>query len=350
MARLDRLPARIVALTRVEPGVVFADARADGEDALRPVVAYPDLTGPLAPGDRVLLNATATALRLGTGGFDFVIAVENGPIPPPEDHGEHLVKLRYTPHQHAVVPAEFGPGMDDFPDLADLTVVVCGLHSQIAPVAAGVRAARPDARVACVQTDAGALPVAFSDLLRRLRDAGLIDVTLSSGQAFGADLECVALPSALQAARVRAGADVAIVAQGPGNAGTGTALGFSGIEQGWNLDVAAALGARAVGVLRGSDADPRPRHRGLSHHSVTALGRICGRRATVAVPQGWPAFAAAVRESAIGERHAVVVADGAPGLALLAERGVRVRSMGRTPDDDPLFFHAAAAAGAVGVH
>ena len=49
--------------------------------------------------------------------------------------------------------------------------------------------------------------------------------------------------------------------------------------------------------------------------------------------------------SAIATRHTVEIADGGPGLALLAKRGVTVTSMGRRTMEDPIFFHAAAAAG-----
>ena len=59
---------------------------------------------------------------------------------------------------------------------------------------------------------------------------------------------------------------------GPGVVGTGTALGTTALEQAPILDGANALGARSMAVPRISFADPRPRHQGLSHHSLTALG------------------------------------------------------------------------------
>jgi hypothetical protein len=357
MLRLVR--AFVTALTRADADAVEGLAMAEGESEPRRIVAYPALTGPLTVGDAVVLNATATGLGLGTGGVDFVVRNESRPLPETvglSDRGdEHIVKLRYTPVQHAVTACEMDPrhadGWESADDLGGMPVVVCGLHSQIAPAAAAVKAARPAARVAYVLTDGAALPLAFSRLVRDLRAAGLLDATLTAGQAFGGEYECVTVPSALLAARHLARADVTIVAQGPGNAGTGTRYGFSGIEQGWLMDIAGALGGSAIGVLRLSSADPRPRHLGLSHHSVTALGRIASRRAVVAFPAGpdWAEVRAAVDASPIvtAARHRVEETDGAPGLALLAERGLRVTSMGRGVDADPLFFHAAAAAGAV---
>ena len=147
------------------------------------------------------------------------------------------------------------------------------------------------------------------------------------------------LPSALLATRQIAQADLVIVAPGPGNAGTGTRYGFSGIEQAWALDLAYKLGGTAFCCLRASSADPRPRHQGVSHHTHTVLS-LCATRPRTA----WPLGSGAPPELAAD----VAVADGAAGLALLAERGVRVTSMGRTAEQDPLFFHCAAACGRLG--
>jgi hypothetical protein len=49
----------------------------------------------------------------------------------------------------------------------------------------------------------------------------------------------------------------------------------------------------------------------------------------------------------LSERHRVVAVDD-PGVpALLAERGLRVTSMGRGPEEDPGFYAVAGAAGTV---
>ncbi|MBC8103051.1 MAG: DUF3866 family protein [Cytophagales bacterium] len=354
--------AVVSAITRADAQAVALLALADGEAEPRRALAYPAITGPVAVGDSVRLNITATDLRLGTGGVDFVMSVEGQPLPTVFGDpvgGEHIVKLRYTPLQHAVRVAEMDPAHAGTWEMASTLlqspVVVCGLHSQIAPVAAGVKAARPEARIAYVWTDSAALPLAFSDLVRDLKTAGLIEVTLTAGQAFGGDYECVSDASALLAARWVARADVVIVAPGPGNAGTGTRFGFSGVEQGPLLDLTGRLWGTPIGVLRLSLADKRDRHYGLSHHSVTSLGLLAQSPGIVAwpeIPIGVPEKAyrevkEAVENSPIAALHTVEIADGAPGLALLAERGVPVTSMGRAPVQDPLCFHAAAAAGAV---
>ncbi len=319
-------------------------------------VSYAGLCQPAQAGDRVLLNTTAVDLGLGSGGVHFVLAVagreERDALPP-----GHLMKLRYTPEQIAVRGWEEGlaPDAAGFMDLAGLPVVAGELHSQLTPVVLGARAAaaaggRPAPRIAYVMTDGGALPAAFSRQVHALREAGLLAAVITAGHAFGGDLEAVSIHSALLAARLAVEADLAVVLMGPGILGTGTALGFSGVEQAWILDAAGALGGRPVAVARVSFADPRERHRGLSHHTRTNLGRLTHRRALVPLPA---LDAAAERrrlerqivESGIAARHEVRWVERAPLEAALAEPPVPLESMGRTYADDPAFFLAAAAAG-----
>jgi hypothetical protein len=104
-----------------------------------------------------------------------------------------------------------------------------------------------------------------------------------------------------------------------------------------SLDAASALGGRPIAVLRMSDGDPRPRHQGVSHHSRTALD-LTGTSVLVAAPADG-AYA--------HERHDVRVVEGPDVPALLADLGLRVTTMGRGPDEDPLFFRATASAGAL---
>src|SRR5688500_12636618 len=102
---LSAVRAVVSAITRADAQTVEFTARVDGESAPRRAIAYPALTGPVRVGDTVTLNVTATGLNLGTGGADFVMAVEDRELPatfgdPAGD--EHIIKLRYTPLQHAV--------------------------------------------------------------------------------------------------------------------------------------------------------------------------------------------------------------------------------------------------------
>jgi hypothetical protein len=167
------------------------------------------------------------------------------------------------------------------------------------------------------------------------------------GQSFGGDLEAVTLHTGLLAARHVLGADVAVVAQGPGNLGTGTRWGFSGVACGEAVNAAAVLGGRPVASLRVSEADPRERHHGVSHHSLTSYGRVALARADVVVPDLPGAFGArvAAQAAALAGRHTLVTVstDGLSGV--LRGSPVPLSTMGRGLEEDPAYFLAAAAAG-----
>ena len=156
--------------------------------------------------------------------------------------------------------------------------------------------------------DGGALPAWFSRSGAGLREAGWLRGTVTVGQSFGGDLEAVTLHTGLLAARHVLGADVAVVAQGPGNLGTGTRWGFSGVACGEAVNAAAVLGGRPVASLRISEADPRERHHGVSHHSLTSYGRVALARADVVVPGLPGAFGArvAAQAAALAGRHTLV--------------------------------------------
>ncbi len=172
----------------------------------------------------------------------------------------------------------------DADDLAGLPVVVADLHSALPAVLAGLRDAAPSLRVAYVMTDGGALPLDFSRTVAGLRSSGWLEASITVGQAFGGDLEAVNVHTGLLAAHHVVGADVVVVSQGPGNLGTGTRWGFSGTSAGEAVNAAGTLGGRPVCSLRISEADPRERHRGVSHHSLTAYGRVSLVPADVPVP------------------------------------------------------------------
>src|SRR5690606_29868965 len=144
-------------------------------------------------------------------------------LPPDPTGPGHVVKARYTPLQAIVLAAdeEASPhraALQEADDLDGMPVVLADLHSALPAVLAGIHAERPDARVAYVMTDGGALPAWFSRTVSDLADR--LAGTVTVGQAFGGDLEATNVHSGLLAARYALQADVAIVAQGPGNLGT----------------------------------------------------------------------------------------------------------------------------------
>jgi hypothetical protein len=293
-----------------------------------------DLTGPVGVGDDVVLNTTAVDLGLGTGGWHVVHwNLARGEWSQP-GRG-HIMKLRYTSLQ-----ADTGADEELHPELPDsldgLPVVACSLHSQVGVVAAVARTLRPTASIAYVMTDGAALPLALSDLVSELIDRGVLDTAITAGHAFGGELEAVSIPSALVLARHVAHADLAVVGMGPGVVGTGSSLGTTAVEVAWVVDAAAALGGRPAICVRASDADPRRRHRGVSHHTATAL-RLAARCPAVPLPP----------ELAGGKQIRGAVAVEPPDVAaILDDLGLHITSMGRGPTDDPAFFQAAGAAGA----
>ena len=338
----------------VEIDVAVTPRTADDAATVR-ALAYPGLVGDPVVGDRVLLNVSALALGLGTGGYALVVALPDR-LPAddqsPADRADgHMVKARYTPQQAIVlgVDEDASPhrtAMAAATDLGGMPVVVADLHSALPAIVAGVTATRPGTRIAYVMTDGAALPAWFSRTLDGLRT--LLAGTVTVGQAYGGDLEATNIHSGLLAARHVLRADVTVVAQGPGNLGTGTEWGFSGTAAGEAINAAAVLGGRPVGSVRISSADARDRHRGVSHHSVTAYGRVALAHADIVVPAGLPeplASDVATAIAQLGIRHTLVevAIDGLD--AALRDLPVRLSTMGRDLDSDHAYFLSAAAAG-----
>jgi hypothetical protein len=111
-------------------------------------------------------------------------------------------------------------------------------------------------------------------------------------------------------------------------------LGTTAIEVAGILDTVSALGGLGVLCARASSADPRERHRGISHHTRTTID-LARSEPVVALPA----------ELAEQMEEARVVAT--PDVArLLARYDLTITSMGRGPADDPAFFAAAGAAAA----
>ncbi|MEN6372683.1 MAG: DUF3866 family protein [Armatimonadota bacterium] len=343
----------ITEILAARPGAVEVEVEIDGEKSK--AIAYTSLVTSPEAGDRVALNTTAVSLSLGTGGLHFIIENLSREDEVLNDGPGHIMKLRYTPEQHAVLSVEEEDSphrdlIDSFQSLNKMPVIIGQLHSQVAPAAAAIkRLTQPKAKIAYIMTDSAALPIAFSRIVSQMKDKGLLDVTITAGQAFGGDIEAVNVYSALIAAKAAANADVAIVCQGPGNVGTGTKYGFSGIEQGEIVNAAAILGGTPVAIPRISFADPRPRHRGISHHTITSLSEIALAQAIVPLPMMEEmkllTVEEQVRQTSINYKHRMRVIDGMPGIRECAERGIKLSTMGRGFNEDPEFFLAAAAAG-----
>ena len=275
-----------------------------------PCVAYPLLTGPVALGDDVIVNTQARDLGLGTGGFDLLYANLTRGLGLPAETGAHVMKLPYTPGQVAIRHAEEDDPLAE--SLEGMPVVCCSLHSQLAPVCAALAGRR----VVYVQLEGGALPAALSDAVRELRERRLVDAVVTVGPCFGGDVECVSVWSAFAWAKA-SGAEAAVCAIGPGIVGTGTRLGHGGTAAAAAANAALALGGRPIVAARVSEAAPRERHRGLSHHTRAVLDLVAADVAVGECGDGWEEACA----------------------------GLSLSHMGRGPGEDPAFFAAAFAAG-----
>ena len=229
-----------------------------------PCVAYPRLTGPVEIGDDVLVNEQARLLGLGSGGFDVLYANLTRGLGLPVADGAHVMKLPYAPGQVALRTVEESARLAA--SLGGLPVVLCTLHSQVAPVCAALAGRR----VAYVQVAGGALPVSLSDTVRALKERGLVAVAVAVAPCLDGDVETVTSAAALAWARAE-GFDAAVCAVGPGIVGTGSQLGHGALALADAANAATALGGRPVLAVRTSEADTRERHRGVSHHARAVL-------------------------------------------------------------------------------
>jgi hypothetical protein len=347
--------ASVLAIVESMADVQTLEVHPDDANETARAIAYPALSGPCEVDDRVLLNTTAVDLALGTGGYHLVVCrVGTGAgrhVDAPS--AGHIMKLRYTPLQLDVLSVEEQSSphhevMKRARSIERMPVACCGLHSQVPLVAAAVKQRDPALTVAYVMTDFAALPIALSGNVRACLSSGLLDTTITCGQAFGGRYEAVNLHSALLAARHVAHADVAIVAIGPGVVGTATPFGHGGVAQGEAINATASLGGVPVAALRVSFADERARHHGLSHHTVSALVDVALAPAFVAVPTLPEDYEEqledALEAATIWKRHTRLSCRAgraaAPGL-----RGLEVRTMGRGIAEDPAFFASSFAAG-----
>ncbi|HEY7004552.1 MAG TPA: DUF3866 family protein [Gaiellaceae bacterium] len=294
----------------------------------RPCIAYPGLTGPVALGDDVLVNVQAVELGLGSGGFDVLHANLTRGLGLAVEAGAHVMKLPYTPLQHAVRHAEEEEARLE--SLRGLPVVCCSLHSQVAPACAGLG---EGLRVAYVQVAGGALPVSLSDTVRALRARRLVETTVAVGACVEGDTACVSTAAALVWAAER-GYDAVVCSIGPGIVGTASPWGHGGLAVAEAVVTAGKLEGRPVLAVRYSEGDPRARHRGLSHHTRAVLA-LAGK-AEIGWPDGLD----------VPEELAGVIPVDVSGWEK-ACAGLPLVHMGRGPADDPWFFAAAYAAGRV---
>lgn len=349
---LSSRQGRIVKIISKADGV--SELLVEIDNRLEKAINYDVLTGEPLLGDEVCLNVTAVKLGLGSGGYHFVMGNYRKFTLDDRTRG-HVMKLRYTPMQLKVLAVEersspYREKIEQCSSLEGTPVIVGTLHSMLVPVIAGLRAAgKKGLRIAYIMTDGGALPLFFSKTVSSLRNKRLLAGTVTVGHAFGGDLEAVNVYSGLLAAKAVLEADAIVVTMGPGIVGTGTTWGFSGVEQGEILNAVHILGGRSIAVPRLSFADPRERHRGLSHHTITVLQKIAVLPAIVPLPvmsqEKMKYLKNVIKKNRLALRHRFIFEDGEGAIKEIEKLGLKPTTMGRGINEDREFFLAGGAAG-----
>ncbi len=337
---------------KLRRGVVVAEepltVEVDGER--RPAWADETLLGEMREGDEVVVNVVALDLELGSGGFDVVHVNLTRGLESGGSTDDHVIKLNYTSLQHPVAPVELpvrsvhagGAKGAPQPREEPVPVLVLPLHGHLAPAAWAVAQAWPGSKVGYVQTGGGALPGSLSRDVAELRERGLLCGHVTAAPAYGGEHEAISVAGALDAAANGLGWDAAIAGPGPGIIGSETRLGHGGIAALDTAHASLALGLPTLISPRLSAADPRERHRPVSHHTLTVLELLLGA-VEIPVPTNEP-VPIAILATAAGWRHRL--REASVDLPGYSASGLPAKTMGRTLEQDPLFFAAALAAGA----
>lgn len=337
---------------KLRRGIVVAEGpltvEVDGER--RAAWADTALLGEMREGDEVVVNTAALDLGLSSGGFDVVHVNLTRGLEGGGGADEHVMKLNYTSLQHPIDPVEpplfpssiYGSKGTAKRVEAAIPVLVLPLHGHLAPAAWAAAQRAPDLKVGYVQTGGGALPGSLSRDVQELKKRELLCGHITAAPAYGGEHEALSVTGALDAAAHGLGWDAVIAGPGPGIIGSETRLGHGGMAALDTAHASLALGLPTLISPRLSAADPRERHRGVSHHTLTVLDFLLAS-VEVAVPEGEEEIAASLELAAAGKHRLQV---GAVELDTYAATGLPSQTMGRSIEEDPLFFAAALVAGA----
>jgi hypothetical protein len=329
-------------------GVVVAAEPLEVEVAGERRRAWADrqLLGEMREGDEVIVNVAALDLGLGSGGFDVVHVNLTRGLEGGAAGDEHVIKLNYTSLQHPIEPIEATSGRRSARP-REFRVLVLPLHGHLAPAAWAASQANYGLEIGYVQTGGGALPGSLSRDVRELRERDLLAGQIAAAPAYGGEHDALSTLGALEAGRAL-GWDAALVGPGPGIIGSATEYGHGGIAALESAHAALSLQLPTIVSPRLSCSDPRERHLHLSHHTYTLLELLLAP-VEVAVPVGEIAGA----EEARGYLEAAATPGGhilslvPVDLDAYAASGLPTTTMGRPLAEDPLFFAAPLAAGAL---
>ncbi len=332
---------------KLRRGVVVSEepltVEVDGEQ--RSAWADTTLLGEMREGDEVVVNVEALDLGLGSGGFDIVHVNLTRGLEGGDAGSEHVMKLNYSSLQHAVEPVEWCNALSTYSDDKTLhqasPVLVLPLHGHLAPAAWAAAQVSPGLKVGYVQTAGGALPGSLSRDVAELRERNLLCGHITAAPSYGGEHEAISAAGALDAAVRKLGWDAIIAGPGPGIIGSDSRLGHGGMAALDTAHASLALGRPTLLSPRLSSADPRERHRPVSHHTLIVMQLLLGG-VEVPVPSAEP-VPIAVLATAAGWRHRLHEAP--VDLSGYEASGLPARTMGRTLAEDPLFFAAALASG-----
>lgn len=323
-------------------------------DYAKKALLYVQITPKANINDEVIVNTTATILKLGTGGMDIVTSVLGSSPLNREAFDGHIMKARYLPSQHSVLAVEakeskFHHLFQQSFSLDGKKILIGELHSMIPICFWAMDLLKENGKMVTIISDEGSIPLSISQHIRVLKNYERFS-TITIGQAFGGTYEAINLQTALQFAYKQLNADVILVTLGPGVVGSGTYFGFSGIEQASWANVIGSLDGVPVWVPRLSQADKRERHQGISHHTYTALTKFTYVKSMLPMPVTSETVGDKINEQIkdIEKQHDVHWLERAALEEIvehcLHKSPVRLQTMGRDYRDDPIFFLGVAAA------
>ena len=166
-----------------------------------------------------------------------------------------------------------------------MPVLVLPLHGHLAPAAWAAAQAAPGLKVGYVQTGGGALPGSLSRDVAELRERGLLCGHITAAPTYGGEHEALSVAGALDAAAQQARLGRGDRRPGPGDHRLGDAPRPRRHGRAGQRPRRAGARPPDLALAPPLRADPRERHRGVSHHTLTVMQMLLGA-VEVPVPGG----------------------------------------------------------------
>lgn len=262
--------------------------------------------------------------------------------------------MKYTPGQIRVKAVEENIEFKDtFNIKSRLTpkpVIFAILHSMLFPLVTTIKYIDPNITVNCVYTYGGAMNANNSFTLKRLKESGLINSIITTGECYGGDYESINIATGILFGFNRLKSDIIVVCCGPGVAGSSTFYGFSTFDFIGSIYTAKLLGLNPVLIPRISMADKRERHMGLSMQCISILQTL---DFSVHLPvykdrediAGFNYLYNQLNSCNIINRHNVQIIENEIIKRAMGGLNTDIKVMGRSYTEDPWFFNNCSSAG-----